>query len=172
MTNARAIAGDYADLKLVKTRSVIQVVIEMPIEEGENIVKMFGIPLPSSPVKLAVARLATTPTIESEVVPDDRTTKLPVANRAGGKAWTDLPPAQQAGIRCGEKAFWKFLAEYDDGGPVVASAEDAANYVRLICGVKSRAELTTSSRARLLWKDLEQQYQAWLAAPAYAPVEG
>src|ERR1019366_715702 len=107
MNTPRAIDGDFADVRSVKTRSVIQMIIEIPIERGEELIRMFGFPQPGKPVRVAVARLNLKP--ELEVVPD---TREPVSGGnktgAGGRSWSDLSPAQQAGIRCNEPAFWKF----------------------------------------------------------------
>ena len=163
MTPPRALSGEYANLVFVKTRSVAQMQIEFPIEEGAEIVKMFGAPLPGSPVRVAVARLKSTPTIESEVVPD---TSQPDTKRANGKSWDELPLAQQAGIRCNEESFQRFLRE--NGDAQCDSDDKAAEYVRFICGVKSRAELAANSKAASKWRDLDRQFQAWLNDPVPA----
>lgn len=175
MTEPRAIAGEFADFKLVKTRSVAQIVIEVPIEEGELVVRMFGIPQPGKPVRLALARLNK----ESEVVPDTSSTDAERRHKNGAgdkKAWSDLPPAQQAGIRCAEKAFWKFLNEDGYGAlgektDVVEDEAKAANYVRLICGVHSRADIGKDRSSLNKWRDLESAYQAWLHDPVSPEAE-
>jgi hypothetical protein len=75
--------------------------------------------------------------------------------------WRDLPPPQQAGIRCDEPSFGIYLKEtYPDDWH---ESQDAAACVRLICAVHSRAELGTNQKARVMWHQLDQQYQAWLA---------
>lgn len=167
MSLPRALSGEYANLIFVKTRSVAQMQIEFPIEEGAEIVKMFGAPLPGSPVKVAVARLK----LGREVVPD---IPQPDTKRASSKSWDELPLAQQAGIRCSEESFWKFLSDehfFDENGQfdIITDAEKAAVYVRLICGVDSRADLDKSSRSRILWRGLDAKFQAWLADPVPAP---
>lgn len=86
--------------------------------------------------------------------------------RAGAKRdWRDLPPSQQAGIRCEEAAFGVFLkdAKTDDFDE---AAEDAAEAVRLICGVSSRSELNTNQKARVIWHQLNDQYEAWMRVGA------
>lgn len=81
--------------------------------------------------------------------------------RAGAKRdWHDLSPQQQAGIRCEEAAFIVFLEEKCE--PALADGFTAANAVRSICGVKSRSELGTNHKARMLWHALDSEYQAWL----------
>lgn len=149
MTRA-AIEGDYADFKIVKTRSVAQFVVEIPIEQAAEMVRMFGVPVPDKPVRVAVARLEEAPQIEA--------TAEPAANSNGHRSWRDLTPAQQAGIRCNEPAFQKFLRE--EGDSAVNDDAAAASYVRLACGVHSRAHLTGNAANK--WRELEAKYQAWM----------
>lgn len=163
MSEPRALTGDFADIRTVKSRSVIQVIVELPIEEGENVVKMFGFPQPSNPTKLALARLAQPAQIEAtaEIAAQQR-----VQATAGEKRrWREITLAQQAGIRCAEPAFWTYLRE--QGQPQVTDTETAAEYVRMVCGnLHSRAELDRKPAAGRLWTDLDARYQAWLQVPA------
>jgi len=167
MTAPRAIDGDFADVRSVKTRSCIQMIIEIPIERGEELIRMFGFPQPGNPVRVAVARLQTN---LKEVTPD--TSTIPNAgsfpghkNGAGEKRdWSSLSPAQQAGIRCNEPAFHLFLR--DDGASQCDSAEKAAEYVRFATGVRSRSDIGQSNEAIQKWNELEAKYQAWRIAPA------
>lgn len=70
------------------------------------------------------------------------------------KQWHELPPASQSAIRCGEKAFHQFLK--------VSTDEEAAEAVRVRCGVKSRSELSTDEKAKDRWDHLDRTYQEWL----------
>jgi hypothetical protein len=81
---------------------------------------------------------------------------------AGGKRdWRDLQPAAQAGIRCAEPTFHAFLREVKHYGH--CDEQDAAKAVRDICGVNSRVELGTKHAARVIWHQLDSEYQAWKA---------
>lgn len=81
---------------------------------------------------------------------------------AGGKLdWRDLGPAAQAGIRAQEPAFRAYLRdvyprEWHECGA------DPAECTRLVCGVASRSELGTNHRARVLWHQVDSEYQTWL----------
>ncbi len=82
--------------------------------------------------------------------------------------WRDVPPAQQAGIRCeGEdkEVFKKFLEE-EHGEDIYAFEGDVAETVRFLCGIKSRSELNTNHAARVIWHQLNDQYEAWMRAGA------
>lgn len=77
------------------------------------------------------------------------------------RPWRDLPPPQQAGMRCDQPAFSAFLKEQrpDDWH----ESPDPVDCVYLICGISSRAELGTNQKARVIWHQLDTQYQAWKA---------
>lgn len=76
------------------------------------------------------------------------------------KAWEDLKPQQQAGIRGAEERFAVFLREnYAEDW---CGAIDTADCIRLICGVTSRREFATDHRARVMWHQLDEEYRAWL----------
>jgi hypothetical protein len=81
---------------------------------------------------------------------------------AGAKRmdWRYLQPEAQAGIRCADPAFRVFLKE-EHYPHWFKSALDAAVCVRLICGVESRSELSSNHKARVIWKQLDDQFQAW-----------
>jgi hypothetical protein len=101
---------------------------------------------------------------ELPVPAKESSAKAPVSTPkpAGAKRdWRDVQPAAQAGIRCAEPTFRTFLAEeYNINARDEAKAAEA---VRTICGVNSRVELGTKHAARVLWHQLDSQYQAWKA---------
>lgn len=76
------------------------------------------------------------------------------------KAWEDLKPQQQAGMRSSEQRFAVFLQESHAGE--WAEAPNTADCIRLICGVASRKELAIDHRARVLWHQLDEEFRAWL----------
>lgn len=78
--------------------------------------------------------------------------------------WRDLGPTKQAGIRCSDPVFWAFLSEEKKFADV-NDHERAAGIVRAHCHVISRRDLDKPGhqRARILWFDLDQEFQAWKA---------
>lgn len=80
--------------------------------------------------------------------------------------WDTLPPATQAGIRCGEERFWEFLAETVSAS-WEAHGHDAAGVVRWLCDVTSRSELNSNRPAAFRWRALEEEYQTWLTTQAH-----
>jgi len=181
MSKPLAIRASYADLKLVKTRQVAQLIFEVPIEEFDAAYEVLGgLPNPAKEQWFAIAALvaapATIPRSVANVIvsgekhsggdDDQRVTAARPEPKQDKPArakreWRDLPPSQQAGMRCEEAAFVHFLREVrrDDWH----ETQDTADCVRLICGVESRAELNSNQKARVIWHQLDEQYQAWKA---------
>tara|TARA_R100000654_G_scaffold22223_5_gene44518 strand:+ start:3370 stop:3792 length:423 start_codon:yes stop_codon:yes gene_type:complete len=131
------IRGTYADFKLVKTRSVVQMIIEIPIEEATKVTNNFGIPTPSEEKWVAVALL------------DNR--KVEVNTRAS-KA------IQQAGILGSDTAFGTWLK---NKVPEVNPNETRTivDGIRAITGVKSRSEFTSNDTALKIWERLYDEYR-------------
>jgi len=77
------------------------------------------------------------------------------------REWADMQPAQQAGIRCGERTFFIFLRDKHGYSP--KQMKDCAGIVRELCGVSSRVELGTNQKARVLWHQLDNEYLNWMA---------
>jgi len=137
--------------RTVPSRGVVSITIEAPIEQHAELAK-----IAVHGAWVAVARLRDPETAAAQPRQDEN------KNTAGAKRdWRDLSPQQQAGIRCAEPIFAAFLKECrpDDWH----EAPDAAECVRLICGVQSRSELATNQKARVIWKQLDDQFSAWKA---------
>lgn len=129
----------YSDLKTVKTRSVCQLILELPIEALTEVVGLLGAPVPGNEVWVAVARLRPTAVEQQQPELEHRPAKS---------------LAQLAGIICNEPAFWKFIH--------VADAPAAAEYVRGYCNVSSRAALDSNDDAALAFRTLRTDYGLWL----------
>ena len=72
---------------------------------------------------------------------------------------------KQAGMRCADPRFHKFLEETNTAWKLMTEgtpAERAAEIVRAWCGVKSRKDLASNPEAREHWFDLEAKFQGWL----------
>lgn len=86
-------------------------------------------------------------------------TTTPPKSAGAKRDWRDVQPAAQAGIRCDEPTFVAFLQElYPDDWH---ESQDAAACVRLICGVASRSDLSINHKARVIWHQLDERFQAW-----------
>lgn len=154
MNAPAAMQADYCDLRFVKGRKVIQVVLELPIEAGAQFVSMFGTPDPSKTVPVALARLGAPAQSAPAEVPKER------------RKWDELSIAQQAGIMCNEKGFQRYISESLNKRPDEVDTDAAATYVRTLCGVNSRAHIEGNETAERKFRALRISYDNWLRVPA------
>lgn len=157
-----AFRAGYADWKLIKTRGVVQVIFEVPLADADAAYDVLGgMPVHGKERWFGIAALKSTAE-EARAKPRQ---DVPHDSRPDGAKrmdWRDVQPSAQAGIRCGEPEFWAFLRE-EHGYHGAADPERAAAAVRHICVVKSRSEFSTDHRKRVLWHQLDSQFQAWQA---------
>lgn len=142
MTDHKVIRGTYADFKIIKTRSVAQFIVEMPIEHAESAIRTFGIPNGQDEQWVAVAALETLPIVRNED-----------AEKA----------VQQAGILCGNQEFGNFLIEEMGMADIKPSnPESVAEALRSICNVESRKEFHRDGQALKTFQTLHGEYNKWL----------
>jgi len=141
MKQPAAFRATYSDLKLIKTRQCVQIVFELPLADFDAAYNVLGgLPDSSKETWFGIA-------------------PLDAPKKADKRDWKDLQPQQQAGIRCADPVFIAFIkSEHADDWH---EFNDAADFVRSYCNVESRAELGTNHKARVLWHQLDEQFQAW-----------
>lgn len=154
--------AQYADLKTVKTRSSVQIILEMPIEALGDVVGLLGAPLPGGSVWVAVARLRE---VQEASAPEQIDGPEP-ANMIEPPANDDRTPrplSQVSAILCGIVAFRRYLFEAFNLG-AIPTKDEAADIVREKCGVRSRSELDTDEAAASNFRHLRNGYDAWMRA--------
>lgn len=137
MTDA-VMQGAYSDFKVIKSRKVIQMVIEFPIESSATFVEMFGIPQPHEEQWVAVALMNKTAVVRNE---------------------TAMKAIQDAGMLCKNTSFGIWLK--DERGMTEINPQDPnsiAQALRAILGIRSRSELQTDSEALKVWHALKSSY--------------
>lgn len=152
MTAFRAV---YADWKLVKTRQTVQIIFEVPLQDADAAYEVLGgMPAPATERWFGIAALRGSEPAKPQPVVD----KPP----AGAKReWRDLPPSQQAGIRIGEPAFAAYLRE--NHADEWHETGDADACLKMILRIESKTELKTDPKRMMLWRQLDDHYQAWKA---------
>lgn len=157
-----AFRATYSDWKLIKTRGVVQVVMEIPLADADAAYDVLGgMPVHGKERWFGIAALKT----PAEEAPATSRQEVPQNTRPDGTKrmdWRDMQPAAQAALRCDQPAFWAFLREEHNYSHVI-DADSAATAIRHICVVKSRSEFSTDHRKRVLWKQLDDQFSAWKA---------
>lgn len=144
-----AIQATFSDVKLIRSRKVCQLVLEIPLEQADAaLLTLGGIPQPHSERWVALARL-------NGHAPEPKPDKEK-------QRWEDVKLSMQAGMRCEEKAFWKYISERSGKVVEIINAGEAAHWVRTFCGVDSRSGLNNNPEAAQRWRDLDRSYHAWL----------
>lgn len=168
MQSAAAFRGVYTDWKLVRTRSVVQIVVEVPVEtSGEAYRVLGGMPAPGTSIWCAIARLneggEAGQQTQDNISPTQREAE-PEKPHPAQRSWHNLSPAQQAGIRCSEPAFIRFLSEEFNSS--IMHEKSAADFVRFHCLVASRADIKPNHPSARLWRELDEKFQVWMRVPA------
>lgn len=137
----KIIQGTYSDFKMIKTRSVCQVIIELPLEQAESFISMFGIPQPSQEKWVALAML----------------------NERNIQKNSDVSFAiQKCGILCKEKIFGVFLKESKKLSEINTNdPESITQGLKSILGVKSRTEFHKEENL-IAWNRLYSEYEMWV----------
>jgi hypothetical protein len=149
MTAPAVIRGTLSEIKPVKTRSIWQIVVEIPVEQAQSAIDTLGVPVPGKERWVAVALLDA-----ASSAPQPAPAPEPDKPR---RRFQDLPRSQQAGMRCEEPEFASWMKQKNPGA-WNASGGEVAGAVRWLCAVNSRAELNTDPVAGRLWDHLNTQY--------------
>lgn len=148
MNKPAAFQATIHGFRTVPSRGVVSITIEAPIEHHAEIAR-----IAVHGAWVAVARLEEPKQETARAEPKDK------------KNWRDMPPAQQAAIRCNEPIFWAYLK--DQHSDVITlnpiGPDECAEVVRDMCGVQSRKELNDNHKARTIWFNLDQGFLAWRA---------
>jgi hypothetical protein len=165
-----AIAGTYSDFKIIRSRKVAQLVVEVPIEQAQALITALGLPNPAEETWVAVARLQKAQ--EGKEWADYRKEALkqitpPTASPVDLKAhrrFEDLPLPQQAALACQDMEFREWLRESYDGD--VLDITSAAEAVRCWCHVDSRSQIQPGTDAGDAWGRLYNRFLLWKSAKA------
>lgn len=136
----------FADFRLIKGRKQAQFVFEVPIEGADLALDALGgLPRGDESRWVAVARLNAT---GSQPTKSDKPGDLGQAPPAvkERQRWDDMIPSKRAAILCNDPIFQEWIAirngnRYDPTENEDVRKNDAATYLRLECGIHSRAEL-------------------------------
>ena len=141
MNTNKVVQGTYSDFKIVKSRNVAQVVIEIPLELANEFIGMFGVPRPDEEIWVAVAEL-------NRRVLESR-----------GEA---TKAVQQAGMLCRNAQFGKWLRDHR-GCPETdpENHESIADGLRAILGIRSRTEFHNSPDLVTAFNRLKGEFDSW-----------
>ena len=147
MTTPAIIRGTFSDLKLIKSRSTAQLVIEIPIEEADNaLTALGGVPLPGKECWVAIARLTTQAVI--------------AAPQKERRALEDVPLPQRAGMLVNDPKFVQWL---DEMGMDEYMTPD--EWLKSNCDIQSKTQLATNGAAAEMFLKIEGDFRHWKTLP-------
>lgn len=156
MADEAIIEAEYVEWKMVKTRSSLQLIFEVPLERQEQVMRALGVPLPNVSTPVAIARL---------VAVEERSNVVQIEDHRQPVEEDDVSPprplSQIAAMLCGVGAFQQFIYERSEHWDHRPTKEEAAEWLRTNCGVKSRTELNTNTDAARRFKEIRSGYEAW-----------
>ncbi|MDB5531568.1 MAG: Bcep22 gp19 [Devosia sp.] len=150
MTDAAIIQATYSEWKMVKTRKVLVLSFEVPLEAQAAVQAALGTPMPDAETWVAIARLRPEATV-AEIA----TVEPPaIEHQPEPPLRKPAKLAQLAGIMCNEGAFLRFSGS--------KNADEAANWLRGHCNVVSRADLDTNEDAAITFRRIKAEYDFWM----------
>jgi hypothetical protein len=160
MTSA-AFKATYVDARPYRGLKIVRFMFDVAVEDSTDALAILGgFPRPDEPVYVGIAPIkegATKAVSEAPKPAND----VPKEHRP----FNEWPPSQQAFLRCQDINFRAFLrATYPDRGPI-RNAEHAAELVRSLCGVASRADILLGTQAGGRWLLLMSAFEAWVREP-------
>ena len=179
-----AIKGCFADFKIIKTRKLAQLIIEIPIEQADAaLATLGGIPRSDSERWIALARLDLTASQQplphprekkerpsTEVLSDwyqNNPMDGPLGSEEGESSrekyksrrpFHTLSYAQQAAMKSNDGRFQLWMSKYH---PMDGLYADCAEAIRDYCGVTSRASIVPDTAAGDRWIELLRAYEEW-----------
>lgn len=140
MSDKAAIAANYSDFKLVKTRSCAQVILEIPLEKAEAFLSLFGVPLPGAERPVALALL--NPQKQPE----------PERPKREGQPKTEGELAVFRSVMlCQDQAFLNWTG--------TGTEDEAREYILSKCGIASRSALKHNEMGLRKFLALEEHFK-------------
>ena len=91
MTDARAVLAAFTEYRMVKTRSVLQLLVEIPLEQQADVFAKLGYPLPGAETWVAIALLNPATVVPPSVVGSPGSAEAPPSARAGAPNPEEFP---------------------------------------------------------------------------------
>lgn len=164
MTDEAVIRATYSDMRPVKSRKVVQLVFEIPVEQAESALQTLGFPRPDAEMWCAIARLVTPAATEA---PLPAAPKSEARSQRAKDDYALKPPAGQAVVRaarlCTELRFQSWLEQHCAGRGITTtdqpSVETTAELLRRCIGVRSRSEIKDDPAVFRRWQAVETAYR-------------
>lgn len=162
-THAAGVAR-FVDVQRVRTRGLVKFVFEVADDAANGLLDALGgLPTDEADCFVAIAKLAepTDRKGDDDVGPTPDAANRDAPPERPRETWDNLPPAQQAGIRCGDPAFRAYLARIAQRP--VTDEDAAAQALHALFDIDSRKDLDTPGvirTGRLAGRDRPTSWRA------------
>ena len=136
MNDARAITADFASLKWVNGRKVLQVICEVPTERAEEVLAKLGNPTGEG-IPVAIAVLDIQPDVKKDLSQNAEKAK---------RRFEDLPYSQQAAMLCKDLRFPEYISNLNSEYGFV-DVENVRDCLIFHLNIKSRVDLDDVNNA-------------------------
>jgi hypothetical protein len=157
---ARVIKATFTEWRMVKTRKVLQLVLEIPLEQQSEVLTRLGAPMPDQEKWVAVALLDELVASETEHRAEERRAKLSIV---GKERYASLSPEQQAvadaGMLAQDPQFYTWANSTRFCKFYVFDVETAARFIRARCGVASRRDIAINPDAYEAFIRLKAEFE-------------
>lgn len=156
MSDLAVIRATFCDWRTVKGRKQLQIILEVPLEQQQDVLTRLGAPDPSNPKWVAVALLdlSSPPKAEANAAKSqqgkDRYRKMPEWERASTRAV----------LLCKDEAFQRWALNSDLKGVTAETREYlTSGWVKDTLGIKSRKDIASEVRAYGAFIALETEFR-------------
>jgi len=153
---ASAIRATFSQYAMVKTRGVLVLHMEVPLEQQAEVFKVLGYPLPGEEVWCGIARLNPegcparsdgTTAERSPATPEDRGLIASERGKAAYAAASDMEKARLRSVLLAKDARFQKWATPEWSSNNFTPTEDAAQYIRDTCCAGESRRLIAEDRA-------------------------
>lgn len=177
MSGHAIIQATYTDMKFVRTRKVVQLVFECPIEQAQHVMDAFGAP-DESWYALAKLNGPGQRAASSDAVPQPPSAASEGQDRR--RHFSDMQPSQQAALKTKDVNFQKFMhdrhgklwqanrVERDLGVAQTSEQLEVTTdrVIKFLFDMQSKSELDRDPHKAKLWDSLLAEFEIWQRAAA------
>lgn len=160
MEKATAIAATFSDYRTVKSRKVLQLIFEVPLEKSAEAFLVLGFPMPDDSSWVGIAKLdpkLMTPGQPKGEASSEQSRAAYAMKGGAEKAVT------RASLLCKEMKFQRWLERHCAAKDIITEAEAGeeatAELLRACIGVSSRNEIASDPAACQRFLAVETQYK-------------
>jgi hypothetical protein len=158
VTKPSAFRATFADLKVIKTRQCVQIILEVPTEQFDAAYEVLGgLPNPAAERWFAVAALA------QDSKPASERSQAVVLDKpqSGGKRDWRICRRRNRPRSVATTSCLRLSSKRSDLTIGTRPAQIRRNASVSSAALRRGALLNTEHRARVVWKQLDDQFQAW-----------